>query len=196
VLGTEPTNCAQTALNSFLASKPVAQCTDATIPSTLQPVPVPPESLARVHAAKGTSGPAGRTLGAVLDTLTQALNTGLDDFLSGSSLSATIHFGGLRAGWASFSLRGLRLHGFSYVAGVRVSGSLVTTATSYTLTVGGSGASAGTLIFDTKTKTISGTLGGVFVSTSTKRLSTQATTARASSAATAGDAYAARLAGW
>jgi hypothetical protein len=196
VLGTEPTNCAQNAVNAFLAGKPVAQCTNTTIPATLQPVPVPPESLARVRAATGTSGLAGKTLGAVIDTLTQALNTGIDDFLNGSSLSATVHFGGLRAGWASFSLRGLHLHGFSYVPGVRVSGALATTATTHTLVVSGSRGATGTLIFDTKTKTLSGTLGGVFVSASTKRLSSQATAAQASSAAAPGYAYALRLAGW
>ncbi|MGD0196908.1 MAG: alpha/beta hydrolase [Solirubrobacteraceae bacterium] len=194
VLGTEPTNCAQDAVDAFLSSKPIEQCTNSAIPTTLRPAPLPPESVARLRAARGTSGLAGKTLTAVLETLSQALDTGVDDFLDGSSLSATVHFGGLRAGWASFSLRGLRLHSYSYVPGVSVSGGFDTHGSSYTLVVSGAHAATGTVVFDTKTKRISGTLGGSYVSTSTKRLAAQeASTARASAADAAGYSYARAL---
>jgi pimeloyl-ACP methyl ester carboxylesterase len=186
VLGTEPTNCAQNALQAFLAAKPISQCTDQRIPPTLYPAPLPPRHLRAVRAAAGTSGLAGRTLQAVLDTLSDALNTGVDDFLGGSSLSAAVRFGGLRAGWASFSLHGLRLHGYSYVPGVNVSGTFASTNLRYKLVVSGSAAAAGTLVFDTRAKTISGSLGGVFVSSSTKRLGQAASASVASAAAVAG----------
>jgi pimeloyl-ACP methyl ester carboxylesterase len=196
VLGTEPTNCAQNAVNAFLSGTPIQQCTTTAIPATLRPTPVPPTSLKLLHAAPDTSGRPGRTLTAVIDTLDQSLEIGVDDFLDGSSLSATIRFGGLRAGWAAFSLDGLKLHGYSYVPGVTVSGSFATLkSTSYKLTIGGTKAAAGELTFDTKTKRVSGTLGGISVSTTSKALRSAASEARDSAASAAGYAYAARLGG-
>jgi pimeloyl-ACP methyl ester carboxylesterase len=194
VLGTEPTNCAQNAVNSFFAATPIKQCSATAIPETLRPVPLPPESIARLHAAPGTNGLSGRTVRAVLDTLSQSLGIGVDDFLDGSSLTATVRFGGLRAGWGSFSLRGLELHGYSYVPGVTVSGSFDNPkAKQYTLTVAGPKAAAGQLTFDTKTHTVTGTLGGLYVATTAKKLASDASDARASAARVAGYGYAARL---
>jgi pimeloyl-ACP methyl ester carboxylesterase len=196
VLGTEPTNCAQNALNAFFKGTPIAQCTNAAIPSSLEPTPVPPRSVAKLKAAPGTSGLPGRTVRAVLDTLAQSLEIGVDDFLNGSSITASVRYGGLRAGWGSFSIRGLKLHGYSYIPGVTVTGVYASLKSSrYTLTIGGPKAAAGVLTFDTKAKTVSGTLGGVAVYTTAKQLSTQTFAARASSARVAGYAYAARLAG-
>jgi len=135
-----------------------------------------------VGEATNTSGLAGKTLQATLETVSIATDTGLDDFLNGSSLSATVRFGGLRAGWASFSIRGLRLHGYSYVPGVQISGTLDTRDFRSTLVVSGSKAAAGTIVYDTKTKTISGDLGGVFVSSPTNHIAHSATAALASAA--------------
>ena len=195
VLGTEPTNCAQDAVTAFLQGRPITQCTNTAIPATLQPAPLPPVSVTHLRAADGTSGLPGKTLTAVLETLSQALDTGVDDFLGGSSLSATVRFGGLRAGWAAFSLHGLQLHGYSYVPGVRVSGGFATHAATYTLTISGSRAAHGTLVYDTRSKRVSGTLGGVFVSSSTKHFSGKIAAAHASAAHAAGYAYAVRLSG-
>ena len=195
VLGTEPTNCAQDALSAFLAGKPIAQCTDAAIPSTLYPARLPPASLRAVRVATNTNGLAGKTLQAVLETLSQALNTGVDEFLTGSSLSATVRYGGLRAGWAAFSLHGMRLHGYSYVPGVTVTGAFATRGSSYTLVIGGTDAASGKVVFDTKTKTISGTLGGVAVSSPTNHVAHSAVTGLASAASAGGRALAVALGG-
>jgi len=196
VLGTEPTNCAQDAVNAFFDGTAIAQCPTTRVPNDLAPTQVPPRSLAALKPAPGTSGLPGKTVRAVLYTLANALEFGVGDFLIGSSISATVHFGGLRSGFASFSLRGLRLHRYSYIPGVTVSGSNETIRTpSYTLTVGGSKAAAGTLTFNTKKRTVSGTLGGVTVFATAKQLNTQTYAARASAARAAGYAYASRRAG-
>lgn len=183
VLGTEPTNCAQNAVNAFFNGTPIAQCTTTKIPGDLRPTPVPPQTIAQLHLAPGTSGLPGRTVTAVLDTLDQSLDFGVDEFLSGSSLTATVRFGGLRSGWGSFSLRGLRLHDYSYIPGVEVSGfDDALKSTDFTLTVRGSKAASGELTFSKKHKTITGTIGNVSISTTEKALQTAAGIARASAA--------------
>jgi pimeloyl-ACP methyl ester carboxylesterase len=195
VLGTEPTNCAQDAVDAFFSGAAIVQCTKTAIPDTLQPTPVPPRSLRKLKPAPGTHGRSGRTVRAVLDTLSQSIEVGVDNYLNGSSLSATVRFGGLRAGWGSFSLSGLHLHGYSYLPGITVSGDYATKSKTYTLTVGGSKAADGDLIFDMKQKTVTGRLGGVAIHTTDKQLSTQSYTIRASAAQLSGHAVAARLAG-
>ncbi|HEX2702160.1 MAG TPA: alpha/beta hydrolase [Solirubrobacteraceae bacterium] len=195
VLGTEPTNCAQDAVNAFFKGTPIAQCTDTAIPSTLVPTPVPPRSLRKLKPAPGTHGRAGKTVRAVLDTLSQSLGVGTENFLNGSSPSATVRFGGLRAGWGSFSLDGLHLHDYSYLPGITVSGSYATRSKTYTLTIGGPKAADGDLVFHTKRKTVSGRLGGVAVHTTDKKLDTQSYAIRASTAQIAGHTFASRLAG-
>jgi pimeloyl-ACP methyl ester carboxylesterase len=196
VLGTEPTDCAQNAVDAFFKATAIRQCTNTAIPSTLLPTQVPPRSLAALRPAPGTSGLPGKTVHAVLDTLGESLEFGVDNFLNGSSLTATIRYGGLRAGRAAFSLRGLKLHGYSYVPGVTVSGDVATLKShSYTLTIGGKKAAAGVLTFNTKAKTVTGTLGGVAIFTTAKQLSSETFAARASAAHAAGYAYASRRAG-
>jgi pimeloyl-ACP methyl ester carboxylesterase len=196
VLGTEPTNCAQIAVDAFFSVKTIAQCTDTRIPANLRPTPVPPRSIAKLHLAPHTSGLPGKTVTAVTDTLDQALEIGVDDFLAGSSVNATVRFGGLRAGWGSFSLHGLKLHEYSYVPGIEVSGSLATLkAKAFTLTVKGPKAASGTLIFDDKHKTVTGTLGGVAISTTEKATQTAASAARASASRVLGYSLAKRLGG-
>jgi pimeloyl-ACP methyl ester carboxylesterase len=196
VLGTEPTNCAQSAVDAFFSAKTIAQCTATRIPADLRPTPVPPRSIAKLHLAPHTSGLPGKTVTAVTDTLDQALEIGVDDFLAGSSVNATIRFGGLRAGWGSFSLHGLKLHEYSYVPGVEVSGSFATLkSTAFKLTVRGRQAARGTLTFDTKHKTVTGTLGGVAISTTEKATQTAASAARASASRVLGYSLAKRLGG-
>jgi pimeloyl-ACP methyl ester carboxylesterase len=193
VLGTEPTNCAQTAVNAFFAGTPIAQCNNTKIPSTLQPTPVPPHSLEALKPSPGTSGLPGRTLRAAIETLDEGLEIGVDNFLTGSSLAATVRYGGLRAGWGSFSIRGLHLHAYSYVPGVTLSGSdNILKSKTFTITVGGSKAADGVLTFDPKTHTVTGTLGGVAVSTTAKHIGVRFS-ARASAAHSGGYALAARL---
>jgi pimeloyl-ACP methyl ester carboxylesterase len=195
VLGTEPTNCAQDAVNAFFSGTAIEQCTKTAIPSTLAPTPVPPRSLSKLSPAPGTHGRPGKTVRAVLDTLSQSIEVGVDNFLNGSSLTSTVRFGGLHAGWGSFSLGGLRLHHYSYLPGITVSGDYATKAKTYTLTIGGAKGADGDLIFNTKQKTLTGTLGGVAIDTTDKKLSTQRYAIRASAAQIGGRALATRLAG-
>jgi pimeloyl-ACP methyl ester carboxylesterase len=195
VLGEEETTCAQDAVAAFLTGAAIKQCTDTAIPALLKPTPVPPRSLGRLKPAPGTSGRAGRTLRAVLDTLSQSFEVGDGTLFNGSSLSATVRFGGLRAGWASLSVAGLELHRYSYVHGVTVSGSYATKSKTYTLRIGGSKAAHGDVIFHVKRKTVTGTLGGVAVSTTNKQLNTQTYAVREGAAQFAGQRFAARLAG-
>ncbi|HUB76758.1 MAG TPA: alpha/beta fold hydrolase [Solirubrobacteraceae bacterium] len=196
VLGTEPTDCAQNALNAFFTGATIEQCTDTKIPSFLRPTQTPPHSIGHVRAAPGTSGLPGRTVTAAVDTVNQALEFGVDNFISGSSLTATVHFGGLRAGFGAFSLKGLKLHSYSYIPGVVVSGVYGSLkGKSSTLTVSGPNAAAGTLTFDFKHKTVKGVLGGVAVSTTDKALERVTKSARASAARVGGYGYARRLGG-
>jgi pimeloyl-ACP methyl ester carboxylesterase len=196
VLGTEPTDCAQNAVNAFFNGTAIQQCTVTKIPAFLQPTPVPPRSVAALHVARGTSGLPGRTVTAAVQTLDEALEFGVDNFISGSSLTATVHFGGLRSGFAAFSLGGLKLHNYSYIPGVRLSGDYGSLKSSvYTLTISGPAAASGTLTFDTKHKTVTGVLGGVAISTTQKALRSVAKLASASAARVAGYAYAKRLGG-
>jgi pimeloyl-ACP methyl ester carboxylesterase len=195
VLGTEPTNCAQDAVNAFFGGAAIERCTKTAIPATLEPTPVPPRSLSTLRPAPGTHGRAGKTVRAVLDTLSQSIEIGVDNYLNGSSVTATVRFGGLRAGWGSFSLSGLHLHHYSYLPGITVSGEYATKSKTYALRIGGAKAAHGDLIFNTKRKTLTGRLGGVTIDTTDKQLSTQRYAIRASTAQIAGHAFATRLAG-
>jgi pimeloyl-ACP methyl ester carboxylesterase len=183
VLGSDPTSCSQNAVTAFFNNTPIEPCSSTTIPYFLQPVPLPPESIGALRPADHTSGLPGRTVSAVLDTLSAALNESVGDLLTATSLSATVRFGGLRAGWASFSLTGLKLHDFSYVPGITVTGNLATDkGTIAKLRIGGKHAASGELTFNVKTHVLSGTLGGVHVRTSSKTLSSQAEAAVAKAA--------------
>jgi TAP-like protein len=147
VLGTEPTSCASDALQALFANKPVEQCPATVAPAAGRPPPLPPTSLARVSPAHGYGGLPGRTLHAVALTLADFVRQLLlGQTLSGSleSLtSAPLRVGGLRAGWGELAGDALRLHGYSYVPGVTVSGSI--TAGSEDLQVGGSSGAHGAL---------------------------------------------------
>jgi hypothetical protein len=156
------------------------------VPSYLRPVPLPPRSVAALHAAKHTVGLPGRTVTAVLDTLSEALDRSIDELLASDSLNTTVRFGGLRAGSAAFSFKGLTLRHYSYIHGITLTGKFggIKSAKS-TLQIGGSAAASGELTLDTKTHTITGTLGGVLIDTTSKTLSraAAASVARAASAA-------------
>ena len=78
--------------------------------------------------ARGNRGRAGRTLAAVLLTLAdldrQLAEQALAQLASNGLTSASsVDVGGLRSGWAQFTVGRLLLHGYSYVPGVAISGS-------------------------------------------------------------------------
>jgi pimeloyl-ACP methyl ester carboxylesterase len=169
VLTTEPTHCARNALLAMFAGgvgevggNPILPCPSGPPVSFLRPTPLPPARLADVPPARGYHGRAGRTLRAVELTLAdfshqlslQLLETagGAGGLSSLSSLSS----GGLRAGWAQLTKRGLRFHGYAYVPGVTLSGTVK--AESVVLRIGGSAATHGTLRLGAR-KALVGTLG-------------------------------------
>ncbi len=122
VLGTDFSGCARAAVKAFFSSETASPCPATHNPFT--PTPVTPRRLAFVKAVGGLSGRAGSTLAAVLDTIIdlerQVIGATLQadqELPSGSS------FGGLRGGFAQFTSTALRLHGLSFVDGVRLSGS-------------------------------------------------------------------------
>jgi pimeloyl-ACP methyl ester carboxylesterase len=150
VLGSDPTRCAQSALQAFFLGKPVEQCKRRTPPFMSLPTPLPPSSLADVPVARGSHGRAGRTLEATLltvgDFARQALLALLEEPERTSILEGlpSVSVGGLLAGRGGGTFdQTLELQGYSYIPGVTVSGKL-----SYTgdvLRVSGSAAEPGTI---------------------------------------------------
>jgi pimeloyl-ACP methyl ester carboxylesterase len=150
VLGTEPTRCAQQGLQAMFASKPIARCPDTPPLPILRPTPLPPAHLAYVTPARGYRGRTGETLQAVGLTLadfTRQFELQVLQELSAAGLSGagsiSLRSGGLRAGWAEESHQKLIFHGYSYVPGMTISGTIGSAAIS--LRIGGSDAAHGTL---------------------------------------------------
>jgi pimeloyl-ACP methyl ester carboxylesterase len=163
VLTDEPTPCGHDALRSLFAEHAVKACRAAPLPAALRPPPLPPRRLARVSPAGGNRGLPGRTAHAVALTLAdlgRQLVLKLEAAIGSSSgLGAlpTIRVGGLRSGWAAFSNSAITLHGYSYVPGMTVSGTL--RSGSGVLRVAGAAAADGTLSLGAH-GALSGTLGG------------------------------------
>jgi pimeloyl-ACP methyl ester carboxylesterase len=154
-LESEPTSCARKALQAMFTGgvgvHSIAPCPVGPPPPLESLAPLAPERLSDVPPAPGNHGRAGRTLQAVALTLAdfarqfvlQLLETaGGSGGTLGLSLSS-LDSGGLRAGWAQLTKGGLRFHGYSYVPGVTISGTVK--AEKVTLRVGGSAAARGTL---------------------------------------------------
>ena len=148
VLGSDPTSCAQNALQALFANKPVKQCEDKTPPALALPTPLPPHDLAAVPLTRGARGQASRTADAVVLTLAdcnrQLLVTLLgessaEDALQGPAAAA----GGLLAGWCRIADGTQVLHSYSYVPGITVSGKLSNGVAK--LRIGGSAAARGTI---------------------------------------------------
>jgi len=148
VLTDEQTACASDALQAMFAARPVKPCATAAPPASLRPPPLPPPRLALVPPTRGYAGLPGRTLGAVALTLADFIRQlMLRLALSGASESTTalpaLDTGGLRAGWAQLGGGAVSFHGYSYVPGVTISGSIKAEAED--LQVGGSSSAHGTL---------------------------------------------------
>jgi hypothetical protein len=165
VLDSDPTGCSSDALQDLFAGKPIRPCASAT-PPLFRPTPLPPTRLADVRPVPGNRGKAGRTLAAVLLTLAdfdrQLALQALVQLGSASVTSlSSIDVGGLRSGWAQFTPGALKLHDYSYVPGVTVSG--VISSGNAELSVGGRAAAPGPLRLG-RGHTLSGFLGGQQVS--------------------------------
>jgi pimeloyl-ACP methyl ester carboxylesterase len=161
VLGTDFSGCAQAAVAAFFSSGKASPCKPTQNPFT--PTPITPAKLTLVKAVGGVPGRAGSTLAAVLDTILdlerQVIGATLQadqELQSGSS------FGGLRGGYAQITSTALRLHGMSFVSGVRLTGSFPVQdghLMPANLRVEGPQAAIGTIHIGTSAR-VSGILGG------------------------------------
>jgi hypothetical protein len=148
VLSNEPTSCAREALRALFSPAAPKRCRSLPLPPILRPPPLPPTRLAAVSAARGYRGTPGRTLHAVSLTFADISRQLVQRLLSASSLLDLISLpaldvGGLRAGWASLTGSSMTVHGYSYIPGVEITGTL--RARSDILRVGGAAAARGTL---------------------------------------------------
>jgi pimeloyl-ACP methyl ester carboxylesterase len=149
VVGTDLSDCSQTALGSFFANGTAGPCLTA---ARISPTRVDPTSLRGLKPPRGVSGKRGRTIAAVAaasaDTLKQAIARG--------ALGTPLEGGGLRGGHFQGSLTGsvltVQLHRLVYVPGVRVTGTIrldlaSNNAPSADVSVAGRAAAKGTLRF-------------------------------------------------
>jgi pimeloyl-ACP methyl ester carboxylesterase len=162
VLTDEPTPCARDALQAMFAGTTIKPCRATPPPAVLRLPPLPPARIADVSPTHGYSGLPGRTLHAVTLTLgdftRQFVLALLEGLGSGSFLrSPSLHGGGLRAGWYQFTGKALVFHGYSYVPGVTISGTVA--SKQLTLHIGGSAAAHGTLRLGAR-EALVGRLGG------------------------------------
>jgi hypothetical protein len=163
VLGTDFSGCAQAAVRAFFTGASVQPC--GAVPDIFTPTPITPTHLGALSPAGGVPGRAGRTVTAVLDTILD-----LNRQVIGATLQANqalpngSSFGGLRGGYARLSSTTLRLHRFSFVSGVELSGALpvrhgkLQTATIH---IGGFAAAGGSIRVGVGAgAALTGTLGG------------------------------------
>ncbi|MGH2834246.1 MAG: alpha/beta hydrolase [Solirubrobacteraceae bacterium] len=160
VLGSDPSSCSAKALQAFFKNKPLVVCKPEPPPALLRPIGLAPTRLSSVRPAHSYSGNPGRTLHAVELTLgyffrqlsLQSMQS--EALLGGLSLDS----GGLRSGWASYSLSALSFHRYCYIPGVVISGQITTGHAE--LQIAGATASSGVLHLGPK-QHLSGVLGGV-----------------------------------
>ncbi len=121
VIGADFSGCAQAAVKAFFTTGTTTPCT--TTKSPFSPTPITPRKLAYVKPVGGVRGRVGSTLAVVLDTIVdlerQVIGATLQE---AHALPSGSSFGGLRGGYARVSSSSLRLHRFSFVPGVQISG--------------------------------------------------------------------------
>jgi pimeloyl-ACP methyl ester carboxylesterase len=160
--------CPARAVDDFFAARPLRPCNPGTQPPFADPVP--PRSLGALPPASGHHGMVGRTLTAVYATVSD-----LDEALNAANYSARgfAQVGGLRAGYAHDNYPTIRLHGYSYVPGVRVSGRLTGARNQHgTLRIRGSTAARGHVTLH-RDGSISGRLRGRRVKAAVARASSR-----------------------
>ncbi len=165
VLGSDPTHCASDALQALFAGKAIKACASTPPPPILSLTPLAPTRLASLAPARGNRGLPGRTLEAVVLTLgdfNRQLTLQLGKQLKSGKLAGALSLrtGGLRAGWARLTGKGLTFDRYSYMPGVTLSGTL--TAQAVELRIGGAAAAHGVLRLG-PAKSLNGTLGGEHV---------------------------------
>ncbi|HEY7622678.1 MAG TPA: alpha/beta fold hydrolase [Solirubrobacteraceae bacterium] len=147
-LDSDITGCISQALSRFIASVAVGHPCDGK-DNGVAVQPLPPRSLRDFRSAPGVGGDRGRAVFGVLDTATDVRLTALQLLFAG----LPVRGGGLRSG--SFTgpaaLDGkLRLRGYSYVPGLRLSGTLTSDQGRLSGTVRVSGSANGTLTLDSR----------------------------------------------
>jgi pimeloyl-ACP methyl ester carboxylesterase len=172
VITDEPTACAREALLAQFAGRSLKPCGTRPVPGVLRPPPLPPARLADVTPTSGYLGRPGRTLHALAITfsdLGRELELQLAEALSSGQLSglSSLRSGGLRQGWAEYSGGTIDFHGYAYVPGVTISGTL--SPEEADLQVGGTAAAHGTLRL-ARHHRLAGTLGGESVAIGTRAL--------------------------
>jgi pimeloyl-ACP methyl ester carboxylesterase len=171
VLGTDFSECAETAVKAFFGNAPVQVCAPTSNPFT--PTPVTPAHLSAVHPAAGVPGKAGRTLTAVLDTILDLNRQVIGATLQANqTLPVGAGFGGLRGGYARLEHGAVLMHRLTLVLGVELSGTfpvkggkLQTT----TVRVSGTQAADGTVRVGSSTR-VRGDLGGTRFNVSLARI--------------------------
>jgi pimeloyl-ACP methyl ester carboxylesterase len=161
VLGSDFSGCAEAAVAAFFTATPVQPCASAL--NVFAPTPMAPRKLAYLHSPPGLGGKPGRTLTAVLDAIVDldrqvvaATLQAEQELPSGSS------FGGLRGGYAKLTSSAATLRNFSFVAGVKLSGTFPVRNHELqpaTIRISGASAAAGSVRLSSD-KRVTGTLGG------------------------------------
>jgi pimeloyl-ACP methyl ester carboxylesterase len=170
VLTTEPSQCAQNAVTAFFEGNPIqTTCPVKALPDYLSPAHALPASLTGI-APVGAGGGPGHTAGAVeltLDWTARELDESLFESLIGNYNPSFNHgLGGLHGGFVKVTTSKstqritIDFHSFSYIGGIRVSGTFVEGIGR--LRISGSQAASGTLV-SKRPNVFSGTLGGVHV---------------------------------
>ncbi len=148
VLGSDPSGCAERALQALFAGHPIVACRAGSTPAALRPEPPPARVLASISPARGYPGLAGRTVHALqlaIGDLSRQLALTLEASISDEELLSltSLRTGGLRSGWAQLGGGGVSFHNYSFVPGMTISGSI--RSESADLRIGGSAAAHGTL---------------------------------------------------
>jgi len=163
VVGSDLSDCTQSALKAFFGGVPVSPCTAGS--ERFRPDPLPPRSAAGLPASAGVGGAAGRTLTATVSTVRDLERTFVVLGISSGEIPVGARFGGLRGGAARVTRNSVVLYRYSYVPGVRLSGSIPTElllkdrGRSTSLAVDGSASAAGQVRLAAGRR-VSGVLGG------------------------------------
>ncbi len=185
VLGSDFSGCAAAAVSSFFDGAPVQPCVG--VKNMFSPTPIAPTSLSALHAPPGLSGKPGRTLTAVLDAIVDldrqvvaATLQAAQELPSGSS------FGGLRGGFAKLTPSRATLKNFSFVSGVRLSGTFPVRDHELqpaTIRISGASAASGFVRLSAD-KRVTGLLGGKRFDVSLARVKLSSADAAAAASAT------------
>jgi pimeloyl-ACP methyl ester carboxylesterase len=161
VLGSDFSGCAQAAVNAFFAGSAVQPCQPSR--RLFAPTQIAPTKLSGVRPPVGFSGKPGRTLTAVLDAILDLEREVITATLQADAeLPLGSSFGGLRGGYARLVAGAVVLHGFSFVSGVNLSGTLPVANGELlpgTLHVSGAAAASGSVRLGSG-KRVAGRLGG------------------------------------